>query len=128
MLLDFNEREKKLRSEMEEVKYFCKTLQTDIEEEVKRRKRDKSDVMIDVGEIHKELTSDSKDIDEIKLYLKGIGELTNVLAEISQIECALEAQDEEDRKSIALMGIKDNPAFPNQREVAFPNQREVTFS
>lgn len=83
MTQDFSEREKKLLSEIEEVKYYCKNLQTEIEEEVKRRKRDKSDLMMDMTDLHKELTADSKDIEEIKLYLKSIAELTNVLAEIS---------------------------------------------
>lgn len=80
MMDDFQQREKKLMSEIEEVKYYCKNLQTEIEEEVKRRKRDKSDLMIDLNDLHKELTTDSKDIDEIKLYLRSIAELTNVLA------------------------------------------------
>lgn len=90
---DFETREKKLRSQVDELSYYCKTLQTDIEEEVKRRKRDKSDLMIEMADLQKELTSDSKDIEEIKTYIKGVAELTNVLAEICQIECSLEAQD-----------------------------------
>ena len=90
---DFETREKKLRSQVDELSYYCKTLQTDIEEEVKRRKRDKSDLMIEMADLQKELTADSKDIEEIKTYIKGVAELTNVLAEICQIECSLEAQD-----------------------------------
>lgn len=57
-----------------------KTLQTDIEEEVKRRKRDKSDMMMETAELQKDTGLNAKDIDEIKEALKVMGELMNILA------------------------------------------------
>lgn len=64
------------------MKLYVTTLQTDIEEEVKRRKRDKSDMMLETSELQKDTNLNAKDLDEVKEALKAMGELMNILAEI----------------------------------------------
>ena len=74
------QREKTILAETNELKQYVKTLQTDIEEEVKRRKRDKSDMMLETAELQKDTNINGKDLDEIKDALKVMGELMNILA------------------------------------------------
>ena len=74
------QREKTILTETNELKQYVKTLQTDIEEEVKRRKRDKSDMMLETAELQKDTNINGKDLDEIKDALKVMGELMNILA------------------------------------------------
>ena len=74
------QREKAILAETNELKQYVKTLQTDIEEEVKRRKRDKSDMMLETAELQKDTNINGKDLDEIKDALKVMGELMNILA------------------------------------------------
>ncbi len=59
----FKEHEGVIKKEIDELKFYVKTLQTDIEEEVKRRKRDKSDIMLEQAEITKDTNGNMRDLE-----------------------------------------------------------------
>jgi hypothetical protein len=90
--------EKSLKDVQNENYAITQNIQNDLEEEIKRRKRHKADLILELSSHSDKSSANSKDIKESSEMIKIISEIVINLLEDSQICQALQYQDEEDRK------------------------------
>ena len=112
---------------------FVENIKLEFEQEVKNRKRNKSDFS---AEMRATKETVSAHLRELESFLASFNKITDVVAyliEDTQMKQALELQDERDKTSIALYGMRkdelhasNSPFAP--RETADPNRGSVLSS
>ena len=75
----------KFAVKMEEHKQFIQNVQNDLEEEMKKRNRDKSNFMIDINNINAKIDRNATDIEQLKESSINLAEISGCLVENAQI-------------------------------------------
>lgn len=102
-----------------------------LNEEAKRRKRDKTDITLMCETQSQRLTIIESLIEEYSDSLQNLGEVTGTILELLNISNVLDSQDEEDRQSISLWGMYDKPSRSKAKDysrsiehIRKPNSKE----
>lgn len=74
-------------------------------EEAKRRKRDKTDVIMQIDNFSSRIDQMQAQTAYHSESINNLGEITGTLLELSHIGNLLDSQDEEDRRNISLWGM-----------------------
>ena len=82
----------------------------EIAESIKQRKRERADLMTEMQHITKRIDRGKEEYDSLNQMLQILHRETNCLIKALKIQQALDMQDEIDRESIFLMGIKESNA------------------
>lgn len=80
----------------------------EIAESIKQRKRERADLMTEMQHITKRIDRGKEEYDSLNQMLQILHKETNCIIKALKIQQALDVQDEIDRESVFLMGIKDS--------------------
>ncbi|CDW91729.1 UNKNOWN [Stylonychia lemnae] len=109
--------------EIAKIQITSSNIQKDAEDELKRRIRDKTDFDLKIKIMQDQLDKAKQSFKLIKNFTESIAQLTQNLAESIKIILKLGEQDEEDRKSISLIGYKSQS---DQEKHAHNQQQQTT--
>lgn len=76
-------------------------------EEAKRRKRDKGDITLVIDNIADRLSAEESKNQHLGTSLQNMGEITATILELTHIGNILDSQDEQDRQTISLWGMHE---------------------
>lgn len=130
----------KIRGEMrggdEELRVFVHTILGELEDVVSKGKKEKAEILLEVDMVAKRAQESEVTLSHLGLSIENMSEMMTCLVENSQIQQALEAQDEEDRfkladnherefsNAISSAGVQSGASLPNiQQQVSQTQSR-----
>ena len=90
---------------------FVENIKLEFEQEVKNRKRNKSDFSAEMKNMKEVVSSHLRELENFLLTFNKITDVVAYLIEDTQMQQALELQDERDKTTIALYGMRQDELY-----------------
>lgn len=102
-----NETNLKFKTAADDMHFYVQNLESQVEQWVKKERRNKHDKLGDLDHIQEAMNKVAKESSLMSQGLENIASIVACLVEHADMVIALMAQDDEDKKNIALVGYKE---------------------